>query len=619
MKYLVILLLAMGSLSETYSQNSGLIIPLEHQQAIQNGTRTNTGVPGASYFQNRADYVIEAEFDPATCILTGKEKIKYQNSSPDTLKWFVIRLYQNLFKPESLRNVEIDPEDFTQGVEVTKLVIGEKTLNPEKFRYLGTNLTVGIPGKLFPSSSVDITVEWKVQLPKKTNLRMGKYGDGSYFVAYWYPRIAVYDDINGWTYDSYTGVHEFYNDYGNYNVKITVPEKHSVWATGVLQNKSDLYTTDIVNRISKSEKSDDVVEVITADDYTKNNVFKTTGPLTWHYLADNVTDFVFGVSNNYLWDAAGTVVDSKTGRRAVVNAVYATPNGKGIAEIGRNTIKSLSDKLIGVPYPYPHNTVWEGNGGMEFPMMCNDGPVEELFEKVFVTSHEISHSYFPFMVGTNESLYAWMDEGLITFIPKAIELESGNKNAHYYVGAYGARTMGTIYDMPLIIPSTEMTQGNYMMQNYGRAAAGFYFLRDAIGDEMFKNVLKEFVLRWQGKHPLPMDFVNTLNSVTGKDWSWFWNPWFYEFGYADLALENVSSVNNELNLVVRKKGKFPVPVEIKVNFEDKTSETIKENLVVWKDSDTYNVKKKFTKKVVSVELGGNNIPDAFPENNVYKF
>jgi len=127
------------------------------------------------------------------------------------------------------------------------------------------------------------------------------------------------------------------------------------------------------------------------------------------------------------------------------------------------------------------------------------------------------------------------------------------------------------------------------------------------------------VLRWQGKHPLPMDFVNTLNSVIGKDWSWFWNPWFYEFGYADLALENVSSVNNELNLVVRKKGKFPVPVEIKVNFEDKTSETIKENLVVWKDSDTYNVKKKFTKKVVSVELGGNNIPDAFPENNVYKF
>jgi len=599
------------------AQPTKLYVPTNVQRAIEHGTRTMSGVPGSAYFQNSSTYQIKATFDPATAKLEGTETVTYHNASPDTLKYLVIRLYPNIFQPGMFRQTEVDSADINRGVTISQMKINGVVVPASKFHYGGTNLIVLLPSALEPTSSLKMEVSWDVTLPNKTQMRMGRYDSTSYFVAYWYPQIAVYDDVNGWSRESYTGLAEFYNDFNNYDVEVNLPAGYVAWATGVLQNQSTLFTDKILGRIAQAQASDSVVSIITANDYRDGDVLRSKGENTWHFKADNVTDFAFGTTTHYVWDGTSVEVDSATGRRAMANAVYKVGSieGRGIAAIARHTLLRLSTDLIGVPYPYPHNTIWEGNSGMEFPMMCNDGPVENTLEKVFVTSHEVSHSYFPFMVGTNETLYGWVDEGLVTFIPKAIEQEAGNKNAHYYIAAYGRRVMGSSNDVPLSVPTTQLSESTYFVQNYGRAAAGFYFLNDMLGKETFRKVMQEFIHRWAGKHPTPTDLALTFNAVAGEDLAWFWNPWFYQYGYADLALSNVSVKGGDLSLTVQKRGSFPVPVKLTITFDDGATTSIYKTAAVWKDGDAWTFKQKFEKPVTKVVLGDRDIPDAFPENN----
>ncbi len=606
------------SLQFASAQQSKLFIPTNVQRAIDRGTRTLDGKPGPNYFQNRTNYEIKASFDPRTGVLSGSEIVTLSNNSPDTLKALVVRLYQNLYKPEVMRQTPVELADIgVAGVDVQKVSINGVEIPAGKLRYRETNMIVPIPSKLSPKSSLKMEVSWKVNLPNNTNLRMGRYDSTSYFVAYWYPQIAVYDDIMGWSVEPYTGLYEFYNEYGNFDVQLTLPKDYVAWATGELQNSQALFTDEINNRINLAKKSDDVVRVITPEDYHSKKVLKNSTENTWHFKANNVSDFAFGVSDHYIWDATSVEVDSKTKRRAMAGHIYKIDSkaGEGVAAIARRTIERLSTDLLGVPYPYPHNTIWEGDGGMEFPMMCNDGPSDQKAFEVFVTSHEVSHSYFPFMVGTNEILYGWIDEGLVTFIPKEIEKEYGNDNPHYYISSYSQRTMGSVNDIPLSVPTTHLTGATYFMQNYGRAATGFYFLHDMLGKDMFRKVFQEFIYRWESKHPTPTDLALTLNSVTGQDWAWYWNPWFYEIGYADLALENVNVKNNELSLNVTKKGKYPVPVKLIITFTDNTTEEVYNSAIVWKGSDKWSFKQKFNKPISKIELGDKDIPDANTSNN----
>ncbi len=604
-----------------FAQESNIFIPVNQQKAIKKGTRTTDGTPGKNYFQNKSDYTINVRFNPFTAELNGKETIVYYNNSSDTLKKMVIRLYPNLFKPETVRQVEIDTSDYFDGVDIQKITINGNEVSSNKFRYIGTNLVVPVPSGINPNASIKLQIHWKTFLPNKTHVRMGRYDTATYFVAFFYPQIAVYDDIAGWSLDSYSGLYEFYNDYSNFDVTMDVPENCMVWATGELQNTDEIFQQPILSRITKAKQADTVIHIITNEDFENQTILKKRTSTEWHFKANNVPDFAFGVSDNYIWDGTSVMVDSTTKRRASVNAVYkkGTTTDQGVAAIGRETIHRLSTDLIGIAYPYPQMTVWEGDGGMEFPMMCNDGPSEDTLFEVFVTSHEISHSYFPFMVGTNETLYGWIDEGLITFIPKVIEIEHGNTNAHYYIHSYCKYSMGNINDIPMSVPTTHLTQNTYFVQNYGRAAAGFYFLHDMLGDKMFAKVLQTFIQRWESKHPTPTDLFFTLNAVTHQDWAWYWNPWFYEYGYADLALENVQYKNNKLNLSVRKKGSFPVPVKLIITFDDNSTETVYQSALVWKNNSVWKYNQSFTKKIVNIELGDKNVPDAFLEDNSYRF
>lgn len=601
------------------AQQPKLFVPLNVQRAIERGTRTTDGKPGPKYFQNRSDYRIKATFDPKTGELAGRETIVYENNSPDSLRSIILRLYPNLFKAGAERQSEVDPADLNSGVALQEIRVNGAAISAEKLKYIGTNAIIPMRPSIKAKTSVTLDIAWKVNLPNKTLIRMGRYDSTSYFVAYFYPQIAVYDDISGWSTDSYTGLQEFYNDFNNYDVEITLPKHQVAWATGELQNPGDIYSEKTLGRIASAKQSDQLVRITTADDVTSKSILKTDTENAWHFKATNATDFAFGVSDHYVWDATSQEVDPATHRRVLVNAVYKVGSaaGENVAQIAQHSIKRLSEKLIGVPYPYPHMTVYEGDFGMEFPMMCNDGPVNDPIQKAFVTSHEVSHSYFPFMVGTNETLYGWIDEGLVTFIPKEIEKEYGNANPHYYIGSYARRSMGTANDIPLSVPSTNLNQTTYMMQTYGRAPVGFYFLHDMLGDAMFKKVIKEYVTRWESKHPTPTDLIYTINSVTGKDYSWYWNPWFYEYGYADLALEDLSINGDKVNLAVTKKGLFPVPVKITVTFDDGTTQTIYQTAQVWEKNSTWRLKQTFDKKVAKVALGDDNIPDAFPKNNVF--
>ncbi|MBN2746973.1 MAG: M1 family metallopeptidase [Bacteroidales bacterium] len=621
LKWIVFAVILSSALQFSAQQgNSDLFIPREFQRAVKNQTRSLDGKPGQAYFQNRVNYAIEANFNPITAVLDGEEKIEFFNNSRDSLRFIVFRLYQNLLKKDALRQSEIDASDLHDGLEIKSLKVEGVSIDLANLKFAGTNMYLILPSKMAPKTKLDIEVSWQVKLPEKTLIRMGRYDSTSYFVAYWYPQIAVYDDINGWSRDSYTGLQEFYNEYGDFDVKIKVPENFVVWATGELQNRSDIFSTSILQRIEKSEKSDDLVQVITPQDIENQTILKKGVSTVWHFQAKNVSDFAFGTSTHYVWDAQSVVVDSASGRRAVANAVYQIDSkaGEGVASIAARTMQMLSFDIIGVPYPYPHNTVWEGHFGMEFPMMCNDGPADNLFEEVFVTSHEVSHSYFPFLVGSNEILYAWIDEGLITFLPKAVEMAYGNANAHYYIGSYTHYAMGTSMDIPLSVPTTQMNQNTYMMQNYGRAAVGFYFLHDMLGKDLFREVLKEFIHRWEGKHPTPTDLAFTFASVTGKDLSWYWNEWFYKYGFADLALKASVNQSNMLNVSVKKIGSFPVPVKLKIVFEDGSSEVIYNTAEVWQSTTEWTLEQKFSKKIVEVVLGDRNIPDVNNSDNHVK-
>lgn len=614
---LVVFVLSIGSVQ---AQNSSLFIPIEFQKAVEEGTRSLTGNPGANYFQNSANYEIHAEFNPETAYLKGFEKISYFNNSPDSVRNLVIRLYQDILKADAERQDEIDNSDIIEGVTINFIKLNGQEISMKKTGKSGTNLIVPVSGKLAPKSKLMVEISWEVQLPNKTLIRMGRYDSTTYFVAYWYPQIAVYDDIKGWNIDNYTGLQEFYNDYGDFDVTVRLPKNYIMWATGELHNAHSIFTKTILDRFALAGKADTVVAIINAYDLSKNLVLKSDKSNEWNFKANHVSDFAFGVSTKYVWDGTSVEVDSTTHRRVMANAVYSFDSeaGKGVAAIARNTILHMSTDILGVSYPYPHNTVWEGHFGMEFPMLCNDGPAENLFEKVFVTSHEVSHSYFPFMVGTNETYYGWIDEGLITLLPKEIEIKYGNTNAHYYINSYARYAMGKSIDLPLSVPTTEMSKRTYMMQNYGRAAVGFYFLRDMLGKEEFGAFLKEFIHRWEGKHPTPTDMVLTLNDVTGKDWSWYWNTWFYNYGYADLQLSNVNIDKSKLLFDVNKIGLFPVPINIIITYTDDSQEVKYMSAEVWKNKTSLSFDFAISKKIKSVKLGDKNIPDAFLSDNFYE-
>lgn len=598
--------------------------------AYQNKSRAYTGEPGPTYFVNSSDYQIQATFDPSTRILNGTETIVYHNHSADTLQELVLRLYQDRLRKDFKGDYRLSEKILTDGVEIEHILINQDTLalylDSSPVRRSGTNMFIDLASPLLPRSTVELSIAWSFTLPNGVANRYGSYGEHSFFIAYWYPQMAVYDDVFGWDVFDHTGLQEFYNDIGNFEVEITVPDSFLVWSTGVFLNPEQILTPTYLERYQQAMTIDSVIKIVSEEDYKQGRaITQAKDQHTWTYKATGVPDFAFAVTKDYYWDATSAVVDQE-GTRVLVDACYK-PESQDfyhVAGFGKEAIEDLSLKQPGIPYPYPKMTIFNGEsggGGMEFPMIVNDGSSFSLGSAFSLTYHEIAHTYFPFFMGINERRFAWMDEGWASFLPVDLMKKRGFADSPMSENVTGMIGFSRFSPLkPLMTPSIELKGMPYYVYAYYHPATAYYVLRDMLGEEVFKEALQTYMKRWAGKHPLPYDFFFTFNEVAGKSLDWYWKAWFFEGGKPDLTLDIIKVKKKKAQLKVLLKGSMPVPIHLKVSFADGTEEVLYYTAAIWEDGRTeWEFNRKFAKPIIGIRLGASDIPDANARDNFFKF
>ncbi len=605
------ILTGLSFLLTTYLINaqSELHIPKEIQKAYKNDTRSKDGKPGIKYWQNSVTYDIDVVVTPETRAIDGKETVVFKNNSPDELPTIVVRLYYDVFKKGNARGMAVNEEDIGEGVNIKELTVnGEKydMTNRGKVQRSGTNLIITLTEPLKSGSEVTLGFQWEQKVPL-TIRRTGAIDSTSFFVAYWYPQVAVYDDIFGWDRINYTFDTEFYNNLANFDVNITAPDNFLVWATGTLENSSAVLPSKIHERYLRAKTSTELVKVVTKEDLT-NLELKSS---TWNYKATEVSDFAFAMSDHFLWDALSQKV---SGNDVLISTAYPMEKVEDYSEVTlvqQKTMKHFSEDIPGIPYPYPSFTTFIGlrGGGMEFPMMANnDGPGEG------VTIHEMFHTYFPMYVRINERRFAWMDEGWADFITALVThkyfSDEDNTASFYSSFKFGMQgSIGTIGDLPAV------TSSQYMGNNYGYhsyALPGFTYalLYQHLGEEKFLEVFREYIRRWAKKSPTPYDFFYTFEDVSGEDLSWLWDSWYFKMGYPDVAIESYKNGK----LVVKRLGERPVPVSVnveyqtKINGKPKTYSTIVGSSVWQDDNNRLTIRIPNEKQVESFAVNS-DFPD----------
>src|ERR1035437_1732300 len=611
MKYRLLLIIFLVFIFSEYSsgQNEWLYIPRNIQKAIDKGTRTLDGKAGINYWQNRASYNINVEFDPKARVVEGKERIIYSNNSPDTLNEILVHLFPNFFKKGNPRDFAINPEDEGNGVCIEKISYNGKGIDTGAYsnnnEYRGTILKLRLPIPILPRRKAEFSFDWNYILNKESDVRTGTIDSSTFFIAYFFPHIAVYDDIDGWNDFQYTGGVEFYNDFADFDVSIIVPKDYIVRATGELQNPEEVLTDKYLKRYRSALTSDNIVRIIDSNDIVQKGITISKTKNTWKFKAENVTDFAFAMSDHYSWDGSSLIVDKVTGRRVFIDAVYNKDSKDfyKVAKIAREEIEYMSTVLPGVPFPYPKETVYNGSGGMEYPMMANDSSVPDS-SMVGLTSHEIFHSYFPFYMGTNESKYAWMDEGWAAYIDfmTTSTLYSIEVIKNSRVKAY-KNAIGNDLDLPIIAISKYLKSPVYRYNAYIKAAYFYNMLKEYLGNDLFLKALHEYMDRWNGKHPIPYDFFNSMSNAIGEDLTWLIKPWFFEYGYLDLAIKDISLKGNNYNIVIEKKGNYPGGFKLKLIYSDGINEVISKNVSVWKDGKSrYILERPAGKKIIKAIL-----------------
>jgi len=586
-------------------------------KAVANGTRSVNGAPGNAYWQNKGDYDIDVNVNPVSCQLSGTVRIDYVNNSPDTLKTMLFKLYPNLYKGSSMRNTQIATADLSNGVQVNSLTLDDRAIDSTQWRINGTNMYLR-GSSVLPRQRVRIQISFAYSLNKGSFNRTGRITDGAYFIAYFFPRIAVYDDIDGWNEYPYLGKEEFYNDYGNFRVRITVPGTYQVWATGDLKNTAEVYEPAFAEKISQAERQDDVIDVITAEDLKRGRITKSQPTNSWQFEAINVTDFAFAVSNNYVWKAASLVVDPQTQRRTRVDAVY-NPDHKtyeSVVGYASKTVAQMSNHFPGLPFPYAHMTLVDGLDAMEYPMMVNMLPFADEKDIVEFTAHEIFHMLFPFYVGTNETKYSFMDEGWATMMEFLFHpLIAPTVNIDYDLSSVNEYA-GLAEDVPIMTPTAQLYgKARYADKDLKPALALFY-LREWLGEKRFTQAVQHYIRTWAGKHPTPYDFFASMNAGAGMNLNWYWKRWYFEKAIPDLAISSVSRKEAMYQVTVTSPGTAPVPIHLTAFYQDGTKQVLKRSAGIWADGRKKVVfTLKDTPRVDKISLGSAYDADIQPKNN----
>jgi hypothetical protein len=615
---------AIGLLASA-NEATGLYVPQSFKAAYSKGTRSPDGTPGPDYWQNRADYSLDIEVDPQSLTLIGRGKITYFNNSPDELTELVLHLFANLYAAGAARDYDVDQTDLTEGMLINEISVSGSVIDtsPEStaVRVEHTLMTIMLDQPLRPGASLELSISWQTMLNRSSHLRDGAVDATSLFAAYFFPRIAVYDDIQGWNRSRYLGTAELYNDFGDFEVDITVPDPYIVWATGALRNPQEMLAPAVLERYRLAHTIDTVVHVVDAEDRAGHGATRPGPTHTWSFAATDVSDFAFATSDHYLWDATSVEVDPGSGRRVRLDAAY--PVGSSdfdtVAGVAREAVHYMSYEFPGVAFPYPELTVFQGLADMEYPMMVNDSSSDTPELTLQLTSHEIFHTYFPFLTGMNETRYAWMDEGLACLADYLLMEHQGvpRHTLFWFFDLYRDE-IGHDIDSPIFVRSDMLREPAYYNSSYTKAAVFFLILRDLLGEEVFTTAIQTFIERWQGKHPIPHDLFGTFEAVAGQDLDWIIRPWFYEYGMVDLAIVGVSSQNGSSRVVIERKGSYPASIHLKLTYANGLTESVNRSAEVWRNGETTcTIEHPGRQPIVKVELADEVLLDASTIDNTW--
>ncbi|MFC0778352.1 M1 family metallopeptidase [Flavobacterium sp. HJSW_4] len=597
-----------------------LYMPRNIKEAYENGTRSKDGKPGANYWQNRGKYNMEISVDPKTRLVSGTETIIYENNSKDTLRNLVIRFVNNLHKPSSPRGSEVSNDFLSEGLTITSLKI-ENEVYKEDAKKWGTVGNVKLQKPILPRSKTIINIQWNYPLSIESG-REGQIDETTFFVAYSYPRVSVFDDYNGWDRLAHTDRQEFYNDFNDYVFSVKAPKNYVVYATGDLLNPDEVLQPEFASRLKKSYTTDEILHIANEQEMKSGVVTKQYDWNVWKFEAKNISDVCFGLSDHYLWDASSVVVDKKTNRRASVQAAYNVKGTDFVNSVKNNqyALDWFSNNWPGVPYPFSKMTAFQGFADMEYPMMCNDSQMDDPVFAQLVQDHEVAHTYFPFYMGINETRYAFMDEGWATTFEYLIGIaEHGKEAADKFYKEFRVKhyitDRSTEEDQPIITMSTQVSGAGYGNNSYGKASLSYLALKDMLGDEMFKKALHYYMDTWNGKHPIPWDYFNSFNTATGKNLNWFFNNWFFTNHYLDIAVKGLSA--DKKTIIVENIGGFAIPFDVIITYADKSKVTVHQTPAIWeKNQKTAKIILKSAKKIEKIEVDGGIFMDATPEDNI---
>ncbi len=575
--------------------------------------RTGSGAPGPGYWQQRVSYVIKASLDTAGKSVSGEERITYANHSPDTLRYVWLQLDQNLFNDHS-RGFFVfgqDPRFGSHGaqVSVSLTTVAEPAAPPAKgkagrratplaYAVNGTMMRVDLARPLPPGGRQALELAWSFPFGPNGN-RMGTEEiDGStvYEVAQWYPRLAVYDDVRGWNTEQYLGQGEFYLEYGSFDVSLTVPTDMLVAATGVLQNPDEVLTAVQRARLARARTSSETVVIRGKAEIgdSSSRPPTTRATLTWHFTADSVRDFAWAAARHFIWDAVGV-----NGGKTMAMSFYP-PSADSIwnraTQYAKAAIEHYSKQWLAFPYPVASN-VNGIEGGMEYPMIVFCHNRTDPVALYSVTDHEFGHTWFPMIVGSNERLYGWMDEGFNSFMNHynfPMQFPNTPLPTARGVPETYLKNAKSGNEQPIMMPADRMrTTENWRQGLYNKPAVGLVLLREHItSPERFDPVFREYIRRWAFKHPTPADFFRTMEDGLGEDLSWFWRSWFYTTAQLDQAADSVArsdSAGGFSRVYLRSVGSMPMPVELALAMEDGTTRRVSLPVEVWYAGDQYSL------------------------------
>ena len=593
-----------------------------------NAVRTGSGRPGSAYWQQRVDYRITARLDPVRNELQGSETIHYVNRSPDALPYLWMFLEQNMCEAGSVTNRLNQPPlvflgsvfDFScKGFRGGLTLEAVRNLGRELPREVfGTTLRVDLPKPLPPGGVIDLEVRWRFPVPDYGGGRMGH--DGTlYEFGQWYPRMVVYDDVRGWNHEPYIGAGEFYLEYGRFDVSITLPATYIVAATGKLQNPLTVLTATQRARLARARTSDTAVAIISADE--AGDPAKTrpsiSGTLTWRFSADSVRDFAFATAPDFRWDASGY--------KGIYVHTFYRPQAQLWTEANhmvREAVKYYSEQWY--PYPYAHISSIEGPiEGMEYPMMTFDptGPVR--IDLQWVLAHELGHQWVPMIVGSNERLYPWMDEGFNTFIDLA-------NAAKYFQGTPYGDSIEVhplhLYpdhskpgqEQPLITPPVESR--DLFWTAYQKPALMMQMLRyEVLGKPRFDSAFRAYIKAWAFKHPTPADFFRIMRDESGMDLDWFWRGWIYSTARLDQAVDSVVRTEDRgANVYLSNRGTMVMPAEIRLRYADGQTQIVQLPVDMWNLGNHFTYRAAGGRPIIGVDVDPHEaLPDVDRSNNAW--